>query len=76
MEWIMSILKGFKLSDREIEVLLAMRDLALRGARATNREIGRSLGISEWTVSTHFYHIFPKFGVKTRYEAISKLVQI
>jgi DNA-binding NarL/FixJ family response regulator len=31
-----------------------------------NKEIGRTLSISEWTVGTHLRRIFAKAGVETR----------
>ncbi|MEM7111100.1 MAG: response regulator transcription factor [Chloroflexota bacterium] len=53
------------LSAREIEVL----QLVSRGA--SNKEIGRSLHISEATVKTHLIHIFNKLGVKDRTAAVT-----
>ena len=51
------------LSPRELEVL----KLAAAGAR--NREIARSLGISEFTVKRHMQNILAKLGVHTRLAA-------
>lgn len=51
------------LSDREIEVLrLATKGLA-------NKQIGRSLGISESTVKVHLGNIFRRIGVSDRTSA-------
>ncbi len=51
------------LSDRELEVL---KMLALGGI---NKEIGRSLKISERTVKNHVSNIFKKIGVSDRTQA-------
>jgi DNA-binding NarL/FixJ family response regulator len=53
------------LSAREIEVLA----LVARGA--SNKEIGRSLYISEGTVKSHLIHIFSKLGVADRTAAVT-----
>ena len=53
------------LSAREIEVLM----LAARGA--SNKEIARSLHISEATVKSHLIHIFSKLGVADRTAAVT-----
>jgi DNA-binding NarL/FixJ family response regulator len=53
------------LSAREIEVLA----LVARGA--SNKEIGRSLHISEGTVKSHLIHIFSKLGVADRTAAVT-----
>lgn len=63
------VLKGMrsplpKLTDREIEVL---RHLA-RGA--TNKEIARTLFVTEATVKSHLAHIFTKLDVDSRSRAI------
>ncbi|HZD23412.1 MAG TPA: response regulator transcription factor [Acidimicrobiia bacterium] len=53
------------LSTREIEVLLEV------AAGLSNKEIGRSLHISEATVKTHLLHIFAKLGVEDRTAAVT-----
>ncbi len=63
------VLKGMrnplpKLTDREVEVL---RLLATGGA---NKEIARTLFVTEATVKTHISHIFTKLGVDSRSRAI------
>lgn len=63
------VLKGMRsprprLTDREVEVL---RHLA-RGA--TNREIARTLFVTEATVKSHLAHIFTKLDVDSRSRAI------
>jgi DNA-binding NarL/FixJ family response regulator len=63
------VLKGMRsplprLTDREIEVL---RHLA-RGS--TNREIARTLFVTEATVKSHLAHIFTKLDVDSRSRAI------
>lgn len=56
---------GDALSTREIEVLV----LVARGA--SNKEIGRSLHLSEATVKSHLIHIFSKLGVADRTAAVT-----
>jgi len=53
------------LSAREVEVL----SLVARGA--ANKEVARSLFISETTVKTHLSHIFTKLGVDDRTAAVT-----
>lgn len=53
------------LSAREIEVLV----LVSQGK--SNKQIGRSLHISEATVKTHLIHIFDKLGVQDRTAAVT-----
>lgn len=53
-----------KLTDREIEVLT---QLATGG---TNKDIARTLFVTEATVKTHIAHIFAKLGVESRARAI------
>lgn len=52
------------LSERELEVL----QLAARGL--SNKEIGRSLGLSARTVQVHLAHVFDKLNVASRTEAV------
>ncbi|QIZ39802.1 response regulator transcription factor [Saccharopolyspora sp. ASAGF58] len=54
------------LTKREREVL----DQLVRGR--SNREIARSLGISERTVKNHLRNIFTKLGVGDRTSAVVK----
>lgn len=54
-----------KLSDRETEVLASVA----RGL--SNREIARSLHLSEATVKTHLIHVFNKLGVTDRTAAVT-----
>lgn len=58
-----------ELSAREIEVLAEVA----RGA--SNKEVGRSLHISEATVKTHLIHIFAKLGVDDRTAAVTKALE-
>lgn len=54
-----------RLSDRELDVLcLVAEGLA-------NKEVARSLFISEGTVKTHLVHIFGKLGVDSRTSAVA-----
>jgi DNA-binding NarL/FixJ family response regulator len=48
------------LTEREVEVLAAV------ASGATNREVARTLVISEKTVGRHLANIFTKVGVGTR----------
>ena len=57
------------LTNRELEI----KELVILGC--SNKEIARTLYISENTVKTHIKHIFEKYGVKSRFELSSKLVQ-
>ena len=57
------------LSQREMEIL------RLVAAGTTNREIARSLFISEATVKTHLLHIYEKLGVADRAAAVSAAYQ-
>lgn len=54
------------LSPREVEILGAL------ATGATNREVARSLFISESTVKTHLAHLYDKLGVTSRTGAISE----
>ena len=57
---------GASLSAREIDIL---RGLA---TGASNRELAKSLFISEATVKTHLVHIYDKLGVDNRTAAVSR----
>ncbi|MPZ53566.1 MAG: hypothetical protein GEU79_12675, partial [Acidimicrobiia bacterium] len=57
------------LSAREIEVLLEVSH------GLSNREVGRSLHISEATVHTHLLHIFAKLGVHDRTAAVTTALE-
>ena len=58
------------LSDREVEVL----QLMAKGS--ANKEIARSLSISDSTVKTHVANIFQKLDVSGRTEAVTHALQI
>jgi len=57
------------LSQREVDVL----NRVAQGA--TNKEIARTLHISEATVKSHLLHIFSKLGVSDRTQAVTLAVQ-
>lgn len=59
----------FNLSDRELEILTYV----VRGS--SNREIGKSLFISEKTVKNHLSNIFRKLNVEDRTQAALKAVK-
>lgn len=54
-----------KLTDRELEVL------RLLDTGASNREIAKTLFVTEATVKTHLVHVFEKLGVDSRSRAIA-----
>jgi DNA-binding NarL/FixJ family response regulator len=56
---------GHGLSSREIEVLTAVAH------GHTNRQVARTLHISEATVKTHLLHIYTKLGVEDRTTAVT-----
>jgi DNA-binding NarL/FixJ family response regulator len=58
-----------ELTLRELEIL----DLLARGF--ADKEVGRELGISVWTVHSHLKRIFAKYGVRTRTEAVVRHLQ-
>ena len=62
-------LAGEALSARELEVL----SLVARGA--SNKEIARSLFLSEATVKSHLIHLFGKLGVTDRTAAVTVALQ-
>lgn len=55
------------LSGRELEIV------RLAAAHRTNKEIGRSLGVSARTVSTHLSNIFRKLDVRSRRELADRV---
>lgn len=55
-----------KLSGRELEVLQLVAD------GASNRDVARTLFVSEATVKTHLVHVFSKLGVDSRTAAVSR----
>jgi DNA-binding NarL/FixJ family response regulator len=57
------------LSSREIDVLQSV------AGGLANRDIGRSLHISEATVKTHLLHIFAKLGVDDRTAAVTEALE-
>ena len=58
------------LTDREVSVLAAAAD------GLTAREIGRRLGVSERTVTTHLHHIYRKLGASGRVAALSAAMRL
>lgn len=55
-----------KLSAREAEVL------SLVAGGSSNREVARSLFVSEATVKSHLVHVFEKLGVDSRTAAVAR----
>lgn len=58
------------LTEREVSVLAAAAD------GLTAREIGRRLGVSERTVTTHLHHIYRKLGANGRVAALSAAMRL
>lgn len=54
-----------RLTDRELDVL------RLLDTGASNREIARTLFVTEATVKTHLVHLFSKLGVESRAKAVT-----
>lgn len=54
----------WKPSDRDLEILLLLSD------GLQDKEIGRRLGISPWTVRSHLTKLFDRLGVRSRLELI------
>jgi DNA-binding NarL/FixJ family response regulator len=61
--------KADGLSPRELEVLRSV------ASGATNREIAKSLFISEATVKTHLLHLYDKLGARDRASAVAVAYQ-
>lgn len=61
-----SLAAGERLTVREAEVL------SLVAEGRTNREIGKTLFLSEATVKSHLVHIFTKLGVGSRTAAVAR----
>lgn len=57
------------LTEREIDVLQAMVD------GASNKEVGRKLGVGEETVKSHLRSIYAKLRVSDRLEAVAQAVK-
>jgi DNA-binding CsgD family transcriptional regulator len=56
----MTLLKDYDLSEREEKIAQYI------GLGLTNKEIGKKLGISPFTVQSHLRNIFEKTGIKRR----------
>jgi DNA-binding NarL/FixJ family response regulator len=76
-EALADILQGAEVFDGESDApgalsakRLQILDLAARGR--SNKEIARTLGITERTVKDHWQHIFARLDVANRVEAVSK----
>lgn len=61
--------KDYGLSDREMEVLQLLSE------GKTNKELAKSLWISEQTVKTHLAHIFGKLGTSDRTETVARALR-
>jgi DNA-binding NarL/FixJ family response regulator len=61
--------QDYGLSNREMDVL------QLLSVGKTNKEIAKSLYISEQTVKTHLAHIFDKLGTSDRTETVAKALR-
>ena len=58
------------LTDRELQILKLIAD------GLTNREISRSLLISESTAENHIHHIYAKLGISNRAQAVAHAFQL
>jgi DNA-binding NarL/FixJ family response regulator len=47
----------------------------MRLAKLSNKEIADTLSISESTVKKHFWSIFQKLGISSRYDAITLAIE-
>ena len=61
--------KGEPLSDRELEVLMAVVD------GAANKQVAQILHISQNTVKVHLRNIYTKLDVSSRTEAVTAALQ-
>jgi len=61
--------QDYGLSNREMDVLQLLSE------GNTNKEIAKSLYISEQTVKTHLAHIFDKLGTSDRTETVAKALR-
>jgi two-component system response regulator DegU len=61
--------QDYGLSNREMDVLQLLSE------GKTNKEIAKSLYISEQTVKTHLAHIFSKLGTSDRTETVAKALR-
>lgn len=71
-ERLLSLTKGsnkYGLTGREIEVV------SLLSEGLTNKQIGKELFISEYTVENHLRSIYRKMGVKNRTSLVHRLIQ-
>jgi LuxR family maltose regulon positive regulatory protein len=65
-EGLRALVQAASISDREQEVLRRME------AGETNKDIARSLCITENTVKKHIRHIFEKLGMTNRMQAVAR----
>ena len=59
-----------RLTARELQIVSQVAD------GRVNKQIADTLGISEWTVSTHLRRVFAKLGVDTRAAMVSRCVEV
>jgi len=60
---------GPQLTEREVEIL------GLLATGKSNREMARSLFVSEATIKSHLSHIYTKLGVDTRAAAVARAIE-
>ncbi len=58
------------LTDREMDILLGIA----RGR--TNKQIAARLYVSPFTVKTHLQHVYRKLAVRSRTEALSRVLEL
>ncbi len=60
---------GPTLTEREVEIL------GLLATGKSNRELAKSLYVSEATIKSHLQHIYTKLEVETRAAAVARAIE-
>jgi DNA-binding NarL/FixJ family response regulator len=64
-ELVNSFIKRYKITNKEKEIILLVKDGLF------NKEIAHNLGITEGTVKIHIYNIYRKTGANSRVELVN-----